>query len=431
MAMKPSCKLLAARLRSANSILSGSMAFPLLLLSAGLLLVQPCAGACFPAFENTGSLNTARFLHTATLLPNGMVLVAGGRGPVGFEVTASAELYDPASGSWTVTGSLNTARFLQTATLLPSDKVLVAGGVGGGVILASAELYDPANGTWTTTSSLNTARAEPTATLLLNGMVLVAGGIADGLPLASAELYITNTAPTITAATGVTRQQGAASSNSQIATVNDNEDQPTALTVTVDGGTSATVNGVTVSNIVVDSSGNVTADVVASCSASDANFTLRVTDPCGLYDEDALTIGVTPSDAPVITLRAPAVLQPNVNHSYRTFTITQMVQSAMDDCDGNVISSVVIEKATSDEVEDGLGDGHTLNDIVIASDCKSVQLRAERDGTKDGRVYLVTLRVSDTSDNVSRAVYKVSVPKGIQPAIDSGVHYTVLSNCQL
>jgi len=106
--------------------------------------------------------------------------------------------------------------------------------------------------------------------------------------------------------------------------------------VTVDGGTSATVNGVTVSNIVVDSSGNVTADVVASCSASDANFTLRVTDPCGLYDEDALTVDVTPNGAPVITLRAPAVLQPNVNHSYRTFTITQMVQSAMDDCDGCV-----------------------------------------------------------------------------------------------
>jgi|SRR5215831_16985271 len=97
----------------------------------------------------------------------------------------------------------------------------------------------------------------------------------------------------------------------------------------------------------------------------------------------------------IVTVKTPGILQPNVNHSYKTFTITQMVQSATDDCEGNLIGSVVIEKATSDEAENspGPGDGNTLNDIVIASDCKSVQLRAERDGTKDGRVYLVTLRV--------------------------------------
>src|SRR5436309_1831309 len=79
----------------------------------------------------TGSLNTARFYHTATLLPNGMVLVAGG-----YDIDlnnnhnslASAELYDPASGTWTVTGSLNTARASHTASLLPNGNVLVAGG---------------------------------------------------------------------------------------------------------------------------------------------------------------------------------------------------------------------------------------------------------------------------------------------------------------
>ena len=87
-----------------------------------------------------------------------MVLVAGGVDSDG-SASASAELYDPASGTWTATGSLNTARYYHTATLLPNGMVLVAGGMdSGGSASASAELYDPASGTWTATGSLNTAR---------------------------------------------------------------------------------------------------------------------------------------------------------------------------------------------------------------------------------------------------------------------------------
>src|SRR6516225_4614266 len=104
-------------------------------------------------FNNTGSLITARFIHTATLLPNGKVLVVGGT-PDFTTPLSSAELYDPASGTLTATGTLNNARFFHTATLLPNGKVLVAGGtaVGSGNAgngLSSAELYDPASGTWT------------------------------------------------------------------------------------------------------------------------------------------------------------------------------------------------------------------------------------------------------------------------------------------
>jgi hypothetical protein len=134
-------------------------------------------------------MSTARYWLTATLLPNGKVLVAGGAGAGGF--LSSAELYDPASGNWTSTGSMTAPRFQQTATLLANGKVLVAGGYDGSAnVISSAELYDPASGTWTNAGSMSTPRLSHTATLLPNGEVLVAGGEdTNHVPLASSELY--------------------------------------------------------------------------------------------------------------------------------------------------------------------------------------------------------------------------------------------------
>jgi WD40 repeat protein len=150
----------------------------------------------------TGALHTPRELHTATLLPNGKVLVTGGRNNPGI-VFSSAELYDPDTKVWTETGSLSTPRTSHTATLLPNGKVLVAGGSTNNIgdnIVASAELYDPASGTWTGTDAMNTPRVSHTATLLPSGKVLVAGGSWAG-PLASTELYDsaggTNPPPTL------------------------------------------------------------------------------------------------------------------------------------------------------------------------------------------------------------------------------------------
>ncbi len=138
-------------------------------------------------WKKTGSLNTARTGHTATLLSNGQVLVAAGEGS---SFLTSAELYDPSKGKWTLTGSLNTARDQHAATLLSNGQVLVAGGSNGNAYLASAELYTPSTGVWTTTGSLNTARACHTMTLLSNGQALVVGGVDNNSnALASAELY--------------------------------------------------------------------------------------------------------------------------------------------------------------------------------------------------------------------------------------------------
>jgi CSLREA domain-containing protein len=109
-----------------------------------------------------------------------------------------------------------------------------------------------------------------------------------------------NTLPTFTAVQTPSRQQGSPASNSQIATVADPDQTLNTLVVTVNGGASATVNGVTVSNIAVDASGNVTADVVASCNATNANFTLRVTDSATEFNETTLNVTVTPNTPPTL-----------------------------------------------------------------------------------------------------------------------------------
>jgi N-acetylneuraminic acid mutarotase len=132
------------------------------------------------------NLGSARRNHTATRLASGKVLVVGG---VGSSSLAAAEVYDPQSNTWTATGALTTARYDHTATLLPSGKVLVVGGrnSSGGVV-GTAEEYDPAAGTWSAAGALASARELHTATLLGTGKVLVVGGL-NGSSLASAELY--------------------------------------------------------------------------------------------------------------------------------------------------------------------------------------------------------------------------------------------------
>ena len=186
---------------------------------AAAFLATPAIHAQSALWVATGPLNVPRYTHTATLLADGSVLVAGGSGPDG--ALASAERYDPVTGKWRVVASPAVARDYQTATLLFDGKILVVGGseppeiydpiadtwsmttgtavshfghtatrlangkvlVVGGTITFSipfiAELYDPATGQWAAAGNPRYARFRHTATLLVNGTVLIAGGVSN------------------------------------------------------------------------------------------------------------------------------------------------------------------------------------------------------------------------------------------------------------
>jgi len=150
------------------------------------------AGQVAADFTATGSMATARAVHTATRLADGKVLIAGGGYICGYgcvSYLASAELYNPLNRTFTATGSMAIARYYATATALADGKVLIAGGYGSAGYLASAEVYDPATGTFAATGGMGVARYWHTATLLADGKVLIAGGYGTGGQLASAEVY--------------------------------------------------------------------------------------------------------------------------------------------------------------------------------------------------------------------------------------------------
>jgi hypothetical protein len=164
---------------------------------SGFLVVLSSVELYDPAsalFAPTGSMATERELHTVTLMSNGKVLITGGEDAKGYAVTR-AETYDPALGSFIPSGSLGVGRYGHTATALPGGQVLIAGGEridedGFDIALASAEIYDPSTGRFHPTGSMHVARKHHTATLLRDGQVLIAGGEDNnGHALESAELF--------------------------------------------------------------------------------------------------------------------------------------------------------------------------------------------------------------------------------------------------
>ena len=160
------------------------------LLTAALWLATPVWAQERWTWAPMADLNQPRAEHTATLLANSTVLIAGGRDAAG-QPLASAEIYDPATGAYTLLASpLPAPVWGHTASRLSDGTVLIAGGTGdGGLPVAAAQLFDPATGAFTALDSMSTPRARHTAIRLRNGSVLLAGGTDGSKPLASLEVY--------------------------------------------------------------------------------------------------------------------------------------------------------------------------------------------------------------------------------------------------
>ena len=168
-------------------------------------LYDPATGT----FVATGAMAGPRALHSASLLADGTVLLAGGTD--GEAVLASAEHYDPATGTFALAGTMTSPRALHTATRLDDGSLLLVGGLVEGVgdeesqVAATMERYDPATGTFIAVGAMAAARGGHTATLLDDGRILVTGGLdADGDALASAELVDPATGE-VTPAGGMTK----------------------------------------------------------------------------------------------------------------------------------------------------------------------------------------------------------------------------------
>ncbi|MFN0112559.1 MAG: kelch repeat-containing protein [Blastocatellia bacterium] len=141
-------------------------------------------------WTSAGSFGEGRGFHTATILANARVVMVGGAPSLPLSsALSSVEIHDPAVGKWLQAASPNMPRYDHTATLLTNGKILIAGGRDASGAMRSSEIYDPATNTWTPTADMTVARGDHTATLLINGKVLVVGGASNGTILDSAEVY--------------------------------------------------------------------------------------------------------------------------------------------------------------------------------------------------------------------------------------------------
>ena len=164
-------------------------------------------------------------------------------------------------------------------------------------------------------------------------------------------------------------------------------------------------------------------------------ITLTVDDGNGGIDDDEVVIAINAdTEPPVITAISDRIILWPPNHKYETINVSDLVVSVSDNCADLSVGAAVITKTTSDEEEDayGGGDGNTDDDIAFPDGCSSVDLRAERQGNGNGRVYTIHLAVADDNGNQGTATCLVQVPHDKKDtAVDDGVLYEEVCNCGL
>ncbi len=196
------------------------------------------------------------------------------------------------------------------------------------------------------------------------------------------------------------------------------------------GSVAITLNGVT-QNAAIQSDGSFGSSfAIGSLTPANSPFSISYYYPGDVNfgsASDSGTLTIVDTSVPTITLNGTVISLWPVNKSYRTINVADLVASASDACDLSVnLNSVVISKVTSDEGTS------TSGDIIIAANCKSVQLRQDRDGNGDGRVYTITFRVSDSWGNSTTITAKVTVPHDQgsgSNVVDSGVADTINGSC--
>jgi hypothetical protein len=290
-----------------------------------------------------------------------------------------------------------------------------------------------------------TITAPPTVNANTDANACVATGVALGSPATGdncSVANVTNDAPSqfplgsTTVTWTVTDNHGHTATATQTVNVADH----TAPTLSVPADSNVAANAscqAVIPNVVSGSSAADNCGAVTVTQSPTAGtlvglgahtITVTATDTAGNHTDKPVGFNVIDNTPPSITLNGNVIEMWPPNHQYQTISVSDLVASAADNCDPTVgLGSVYISQVTSDEVENSKGDGDTLNDIVIGGDCKSVQLRVERDGGGNGRVYTIIFKVKDAANNVTTALARVYVPKSQNggPAIDDGPHYAV------